>query len=764
MILLNHPKKKKYILDNVRDIKAIYSLRKQKANQLYACRVRDDTNSEQDIGFIGQNLDVSGMLAWSQRNLVSSIPLGVDGNSDGISDGWTTYTNGTSSYHVSNNEQEIRITGSTLNTEKSVVQKTINCVVGNILTVSVTERIISNARIKTVLDWYNGSTYISSNSSSYTTNTTDATLSISATAPTNTTKCTISFGTYPVNNGNTGSAYFKDASVTISNQSIYIAKLYDPAGLNDAIQSTASYQPRIVNAGIVDRDFDANKCAIMWPTFASASGVNIISNGNFSNGTTGFMGISGTLSAANNTLSVLGDGGGLGPYASQNTAIACSVGKRYYMSVKVRITNVDAPKLQLQGRGTTSGTLITVKEQLSPTMNQWYTLTGIFTVTTAHVGNIKVIVRSEYADASTANGKVLEVQEVVCIDVTDLDTPSIYFDGSNDVLTIPTYPSVSQASVLYPTFSSASGVTLVSNGDFSNGTTGFSGVDATLSDSNNTLSVTGNGVSNIPRVYQNTNTSCAVGRRYFVRATVRVTNSSSSNIKLEFDGVTAGTIVIASQQNTPTVNQWYTLNGVVAVGSDFTGNIQVKITHTYADAATANGKVLEIQEVVCIDVTNLWNIEITGQPLMLNAVFNNANQAGYFFSKNGQNSSEMQYGVLYDNTTQKSQLQLEGGGRQNLADGSLPINTQKVYSATFSSGAQQESVNGTALGTAGNYNSTLTPRANMQIGARSNNAGGTAWADFFKGYMSEIIISRNPSTRNKIELSQGKYYQQTISG
>jgi hypothetical protein len=51
----------------------------------------------------------------------------------------------------------------------------------------------------------------------------------------------------------------------------------------------------------------------------------------------------------------------------------------------------------------------------------------------------------------------------------------------------------------------------------------------------------------------------------------------------------------------------------------------------------------------------------------------------------------------------------------------------------------------------------------MNIGARSNNAGGTAWAIFFKGYISEIIILTQTTGRTKLEKNQSKYYSITVS-
>ena len=334
-----------------------------------------------------------------------------------------------------------------------------------------------------------------------------------------------------------------------------------------------------------------------------------------------------------------------------------------------------------------------------------------------------------------------------------------------------------KASALYPTFASAAGVNIFSNGDFSGSTTGWSTTGGTQSVSGNTLSSTGNGTSAGIETTQSTNTAVTIGKRYYMRYLARVTNSSSNGIRLVLDGTTTGSDQIVSVSN-PVQNQWYTLSGIFTVQSDFTGNIKVKLVHTYADSATANGKTMEVQEVVCVDVTELGqpcmyfdgtndvltiansaSVDITGQPIFMNTVFNNANQTGYVICKNLTTGSDQQYGILYTTSTQRTDMYLENSSRQNTGTNSTLVNTQYIYSSQYESNAQKGYVNGTSSGTAGTYNGALTSRANMQIGARSNNSDGTAFTNYFKGNISEIIIAPSTSGRSKLEGNQGKFYQ-----
>jgi hypothetical protein len=290
------------------------------------------------------------------------------------------------------------------------------------------------------------------------------------------------------------------------------------------------------------------------------------------------------------------------------------------------------------------------------------------------------------------------------------------------------------------------------------------------------MSVTGNGSSSGVLAFTNTAIDVAIGKRYYVRYTLKVTNANCTQLAIRLDGSTAGSDTTIKSVSNPTQNQSYVLDGIVTVASDFTGKIRTYASHDYAIAATANGKVMEVQEVVCIDVTELGkpsiyldgsndvlsiansaSVDILGAPLLLNSVFS-AGQTGYIVTKNSDSAASVQYGLVYEFVTNRMDFYLEGAARQSTAPASIPINTQKIISEVFTTGVQKGYVNGINSGADGSYNGALTSRTNMQIGARSNNAGGTAWAVFFKGYISELIIGTDTNIRQNVEASQMKYY------
>ena len=141
---------------------------------------------------------------------------------------------------------------------------------------------------------------------------------------------------------------------------------------------------------------------------------------------------------------------------------------------------------------------------------------------------------------------------------------------------------------------------IVENGNFSNGTAGWSGVAATVSANNNVLSVTGNGSSQIVRAQQSTKLDYVSGKKLYVRAKLKVTNASAT--KIGIDVYVTGMAAQSINLNSPTQGQSYVVSGIITLPSGGSGKIGIQLRHEYADANTANGKVMEVQEVMAIDM------------------------------------------------------------------------------------------------------------------------------------------------------------------
>ena len=148
---------------------------------------------------------------------------------------------------------------------------------------------------------------------------------------------------------------------------------------------------------------------------------------------------------------------------------------------------------------------------------------------------------------------------------------------------------------------------LVANGNFANGTTGWvSSASAAISATGNVLTITGNGLGTLPNASNTTNTACANGKRVYFICKAKVTNSNALNILVQAQGSTGGVATTFITQASPVNGTEYQLSGIYTFDASKTGNIMCYIIHQYADAATANGKVMEVQNVLAFDLTTIF--------------------------------------------------------------------------------------------------------------------------------------------------------------
>ncbi|HHB1907137.1 TPA: hypothetical protein ACOQ31_004811 [Bacillus cereus] len=155
---------------------------------------------------------------------------------------------------------------------------------------------------------------------------------------------------------------------------------------------------------------------------------NSITNGSFTNGTTYWNGSGATLNAINNTLMVIGSGTTLYTRASQITNISCTTGKKIYVKCRVRVTNNMCNSIQFIITGTIMGSIVAIV-QSSPLANQWYDVSTVLTIPSTVTGSANILIGAYYPDNTTANGKALEIQNIIAIDLT-----AIYGTG-NEPLT-----------------------------------------------------------------------------------------------------------------------------------------------------------------------------------------------------------------------------------------------------------------------------------------------------------------------------------------
>lgn len=163
-------------------------------------------------------------------------------------------------------------------------------------------------------------------------------------------------------------------------------------------------------------------------TDAGHSMDNIISNGNFGDGTTGWVDVAATatLSAADNILSITGTGAYAYAIAKTITTAPVVSGKKVFVRAKLEVTNALCTSFTAYVYGsTTVGTQQAVATVSTPVNGTTYTVSNVVTLPSDAAGDVVVAFRHNYADAATATGKVMEVKEVTAIDMTADGIPTL---------------------------------------------------------------------------------------------------------------------------------------------------------------------------------------------------------------------------------------------------------------------------------------------------------------------------------------------------
>ena len=355
---------------------------------------------------------------------------------------------------------------------------------------------------------------------------------------------------------------------------------------------------------------------------------------------------------------------------------------------------------------------------------------------------------------------------------------------------------------------------IVSNGDFSNGTTGWSTTNAASQTvSNNINTVVASNALEYCYLSQITNIPYVSGKKLYVTAKVRVTNSDCSQIALNMFGSTSGSQSMGAFVNSPLQNQWYTLTAVWS-STGIIGNYKPYIIHSYANSTTANGKTMEVKEVMVIDLTtnadvpaletnlgrvltvddyarilpftsttrtivadtqhaltldgsddygafvNTPSLDITTNEFALCATFRVAvgSPLSYLIYKGLDSTGSSQYALIYNS----GNLYLYLNGASQCSFSGVSENTW--YNVIFyrnSSGVITPYLNKVSKSTA-TYANVLTSQPNIRLGARSSSTAGTSHTSCFKGDKgSESIYQASTLNIQKIiraEMTVSKNY------
>lgn len=148
---------------------------------------------------------------------------------------------------------------------------------------------------------------------------------------------------------------------------------------------------------------------------------------------------------------------------------------------------------------------------------------------------------------------------------------------------------------------------LVTNGNFANGTTGWSSSTADISVLDNVLSVVcGETSTTYFHVYQDTTLSYAESTIINFRGQARVTDSGISRLELRLYAIDLSFKVSSVIQNKPTANAWYPYNINLTVSADMADkNLRVWL-HAEVPSGTGTGKMAQHKLITMTNLTAIF--------------------------------------------------------------------------------------------------------------------------------------------------------------
>jgi len=576
-----------------------------------------------------------------------------------------------------------------------------------------------------------------------------------------------------------------------------------------ANKSNAGYPPSSVpsTSPLVWKDLSKSRTTYQYSNF--------LTNGNYNNSTDVLCNTdNSSLSVSNNVVTVSPiNSNGFTSYGHDTTT---ATGKSYYVKARLKHTDVGKTiKFLTRVNNVILGGASASNVPIVGTTSLEYKDYSTILITTA-VGEC---IEINIAGTSNINSKAYGSQ-IMCVDLTALGLQNLSveqcdalfpFTASTSPSTATSNPMSNDCLMVNQAGTSASGwnktpvvsnkgisvsyTNLVTNGDFSGGTNDWSVDRATLSVLGNTLSVTGNGTGGNPHAKQDV--VYTTSNRYYTRVRMRVTNSSCDTIRFTF-GTTQVSYVAS-----PTINQWYSIGYITTSAT----NTLLGLYHYYPDSATANGKVMEVEKVMSVNLTNNTQVQaletalgrqlttdecdklfaftatsntitvdtpyvntldgiddygsivntpsldVTTNEICIAKTFKIAigETTSWLLNKSEDAENETQYGLKYNSINGNIELWLQGVSRATTNASSISQNVW--YNVIFyrnSSGDISSYVNG-VVQTGASYVGALTSRPNLRLGGRSSNVGGTTHTDYAQcNVASENIYSSSNLNINKI--------------
>jgi len=254
----------------------------------------------------------------------------------------------------------------------------------------------------------------------------------------------------PVNNNDAANKAYVQSVITVGNDTYQENKL-----ITDARVATLE---NVINSANINQETTATATGvdtIALPKTAANGGMqvqlfgqsaqNLVTNGDFRNGTTGWNIVNATATTLQPTITITNTAGS-DSQINQNTGISALTGLKFYSSAKFKVIGDLCANIGIIIQGQTSG-LDAIVQQLNPVNGTEYKLSGLFALTSAYSGNIFLRYRFVFSNSTNAIGKKLEISNVIAINLTATfgagNEPTKeqcdvlfanYFEGSDNVL------------------------------------------------------------------------------------------------------------------------------------------------------------------------------------------------------------------------------------------------------------------------------------------------------------------------------------------
>ena len=256
----------------------------------------------------------------------------------------------------------------------------------------------------------------------------------------------------------------------------------------------------------------------------SLDGTNMVTNGDFSNGTTGWVGVSATNSVTNKILT--NTSGGTWALGCVYRAVPYVGTNRYYARAEVRADSVGCDDIRLTNRTNTTNIYKTIT---APVQNVWYTISGVLTNDASSNG---IRLYHNYSTPALALGKAMSVKNVLVLDLTTIfgagneptveqmdaimaKFPNSWFDGTKNLFQAKASLNKLMALDARTEFEMRNEVV---NGDFSNGSTGWN-------ITGNSTVVNGEVYKTVAQDGANVDIKFPTGNKVYLRASVRSLNA-----------------------------------------------------------------------------------------------------------------------------------------------------------------------------------------------------------------------------------------------